>query len=148
MGGSDWFRHFNLSFCPFREENVKRIFFLGHRKVDSPPGGDFYSKFFAHFWHISEHLSRFHVLNPMYGTCYMTGFLQGIQWQHFCTHPNYANMHKCAYLPIFGRFLCITLILTIQMAYFMVDKGTRVHLQHIRVHISHFCYALCIKIMH
>ena len=85
----------------------KEFFSSAIRKWIPPRGGDFHSTFFAHFWHISEHLSRFHVLNPMYGTCYMTGFLQGIQWQYFCTRPNYANMHKCAYLPIFGRFLCI-----------------------------------------
>ena len=60
MTGFDLFRYFNLSFLPFREDFVKRIFFLGHQKVDSPRGGGFSSKK-ANIIHV-----------PVSGECYQT----------------------------------------------------------------------------
>ena len=67
---------------------------------------------------------------------------------HFCFALCIKTKHNSGYLAIVACFLCISQLLTMQIAYFMADTGTGVHLQHVRVHITHFCYALCIKTMH
>ena len=102
----------------------------------------------TYFLHISAHftmeislltLGKVIIAYPHYVEFHIT---------HFCYALCIKNMHKSAYLAIIASFLCISLLLTIQIAYFMVGDGTGVQLEHARVHITHFCYALCIKNIH
>ena len=102
----------------------------------------------THFLHISAHftmemslltLGKVTIVNPHYVEVHIT---------HFCYALCIKTMHKSAYLPIFALFLCISPLLAMLMAYFMAVDGTGVHLEHVRVHISHFCNALCTETMH